>query len=153
MSPFFISSLFAFFVPMVLMESFEDFISIPDPIYFLWKFDENREVEMVKSDDIMLVTFDIPMNLEASVRKEIKLKAPKSIKFGDFFQMFIENYNATYHQEQIQFKNFNGVPYSWVFFVKPQGFFGSKLYIDPRISISENKINQNHIITIERTDT
>lgn len=143
-------SALGFIVPVFLIESFRAFIGIPDPIYFEWKFIEDKELEAFKTDDIMLVTFDMPMNIEATVRKEIKLKAPKSVNFGDFFHFFIEQYNANYHQEQIQYKNFNGEPYSWIFYIKPQGIFGSKVIIDPRLSVGDNKLNQNHIITIER---
>jgi len=139
-----------FLVPVWLMESYYAYIAIPNPVYFEWKYNEDLDLEPFRTDDIMMVTFDMPMNMDASVRKEIKLKAPKSVIFGDFFHFFIEQYNANFHQEQIQYKNFNGEPYSWSFYIKPQGFFGSKQIIDPRESIADNKLNQNNIITIER---
>ena len=149
-SMYFTLAMITYFVPQLFMLSFERYILIPPPFYFEWTYNEDHEVPQFNPDDVVILTINLPTNLDATLHKQMKLKTPPYFTFGDFFHFFVSQYNQTYYQEQIEYKNANDVPYGWQFYIKSNSILGQKITIDPRKTIKENKINQNQIITIER---
>jgi hypothetical protein len=63
--------------------------------------------------------------------------------------MFVE-YNEKNREKPVQYLNDNQQSYQWLFHVKPQRWWQSRRYIDPSLTIRENKINENFVIVSER---
>ena len=73
------------------------------------------------------------------------------MNFSDWFVSFIANYNMKFEDSPIQYSNYEGEPHGWIFYTKGN-FFTGKKYIDPDITIKDNKLKENIAVVAKRVE-
>jgi len=143
-----------FFIPTFLNNTFNYAMGIPPRIYVTWQFPENYKEAAGVSDDEMrdLVVFTFLMDRDKNATKYsvYRGKGPTRIDFGRLFYNFVLDYNERHPGEKIQIEDENGL-FSWVFFLQPKWYEPTK-YIDPKLTLYMNGIEENSVIFCMRTD-
>jgi hypothetical protein len=148
-------SLLLFLFPLLAVSTYEYAIAIPKTIYKTWRYPENMnmpDMDRIDFSNSYIVSFLLRKNPKDISQSVMKFKAPLDrITFGEFFYlcMFVE-YNEKNREKPVQYLNDNQQSYQWLFHVKPQRWWPSRRYIDPSLTIRENKINENFVIVSER---
>ncbi len=134
------------------MLSFDALSSIPQAIFKVWYLNEDADepdFEKMNVKKIFLLDVELLKDVNENSPNNIKIKAPIEMKFGDWFQSFILNYNHRFEDSPIQYKYLDGSSMGWVFHTKPT-FWKSKVFIDPKLSIEQNKINEKLVVVAKR---
>ena len=145
-------SVFFFVIPYFFMLTLDNFLRIPTPIYKVWyvnEFAEEPDFDKVNIRNIYLLSIDLMKDVNQNKTTNIRVKAPFEMKFGDWFQSFLVNYNEKYAESPIQYKFLDGTSMGWVFYTKPSLFKGKK-FIDANKSILHNKLNEKVTIVATR---
>lgn len=144
MLPFLFVSLFR--------KTYYAYLDIPLEIYKVWEYSEGRMLHgynKIDESDLMVVEVELTRNPgtdPASVR--ISAQAVETMVFGDWFQIFVQDYNKKFPARRIAC-NDSQSPYGWIFYVKPS-FFHSRRYIDPDETFGANKISGGSLIVAKR---
>lgn len=141
-----------FIIPYFLSWSFNLLASIPQEIFKVWYLNEDApepDFDKINVRKIYLLELELMKNVNASEITNIKVKAPIEMKFGDWFQSFILNYNGKFEDEPIQYQYLDGESMGWVFHTKPS-FFRGKKFIDANLTISQNNLNEKIAIIAKR---
>ncbi|HMT28087.1 MAG TPA: TssN family type VI secretion system protein [Bacteroidia bacterium] len=148
------SSLLFFLFPLLAISTFDFAIRIPDPLYKKWRYPENMilpDPDTIDFSNSHIVTFELKKNARDTGNTFMKFKAPQDrLTFGDLFYLYMTEYNEKNRESQIQYMNDSQHPYEWLFYIKPQKWWQSKIYIDPSLTVRENKIRENFIIISKR---
>ncbi|MBL0341120.1 MAG: hypothetical protein IPP71_09450 [Bacteroidetes bacterium] len=148
------SSLLFFLFPLLAISTFDYAVKVPPPIYKKWRYPENMilpDPDSIDFSNSHIVTFELKKNVRDSGNTFMKFKAPQDrLTFGDLFYLYMTEYNEKNRESPIQYMNENQQSYEWLFHIKPQKWFQSKIYIDPSLTVRENKIRENFIIISER---
>ena len=143
-----------FFVPTFLNDTFNRAMSIPPKVYVTWQFPENyKEVAGVSDEemrDLVVFTFLMDKDKEATKYSVYRAKGPTRIDFGRLFYNFVIDYNERHPGEKIQIEDENGL-FNWVFFLQPKWYEPTK-YIDPNLTLYMNGIEENSVVFCMRTD-
>jgi len=145
-------SVFFFVIPYFFMLALDNFLRIPTPIYKVWyvnEFAEEPDFDKVNVRNIYLLSIDLMKDVNQNKTTNIRVKAPFEMKFGDWFQSFLVNYNEKFVESPIQYKFLDGTSMGWVFYTKPS-FFSGKKFIDANKSILHNKLNEKVTIIATR---
>jgi hypothetical protein len=152
LAPYYSVSLLTFAVPQFLAVSFEAYSEIPQEIYKIWYYpDEEKEIDFDKIDTskVFMLEMEFSKSINDNHLVNSKAKAPMGMQFGDWFMSFIDNYNHKFDKEPIQYLNSDNTSHGWIFYVKPS-FFGTPKYIDPDLTITENRISEKNVIIARR---
>lgn len=148
------TSALAFVVPLIFISTFDIVMAIPSPVYRKWRYPSNMSIpdpESIDFSNSYIVTFILRKYVRDAATTVMKFKAPADrITFGDLFYFYISEYNDRNRESPIQYLNDRQQPYDWQFYVKPNGWWQSRVYIDPSLTVRENKIKENNIIVSER---
>ncbi|QQV01215.1 MULTISPECIES: TssN family type VI secretion system protein [Chryseobacterium] len=143
-----------FFIPTFLNDTFNRAMNIPPKVYVTWQFPENYKEAAGVSDEEMrdLVVFTLLMekDKEATKYSVYRAKGPTRIDFGRLFYNFVLDYNDRHPGEEIQIEDENGL-FDWVFFLQPKWYETTK-YIDPKLTLYMNGIEENCVVFCMRTD-
>ncbi len=148
-------SLLLFIFPLLAVSTYEYAIAIPKTIYKTWRYPENMhmpDMDMIDFSNSHIISFLLRKNPKDITQSVMKFKAPLDrLTFGEFFYlcMFVE-YNEKNRENPVQYMNDSQQSYQWLFYVKPQRWWQSRRYIDPSLTIRENKIIENFVIVSER---
>jgi hypothetical protein len=151
---YFSFAFFTFIIPYFFFLTFEASVAIPVPIYKVWYYPEfPNEIDLDNLDlnRVKVLELEFLKNLNETNTTNFKAKAPEELLFSDWFCMFIQNYNDKYENNPIITHDTMGKAYGWVFYIKP-GIFGSKKFIDPELTISQNNLTEKHIIVCRRVE-
>lgn len=141
-----------FVLPAFLSVCFALYQSIPQDIHKVWYFPlEADEVDYdhIDTSVIYMLELEYSKSINDPRLTNTKLRAPVSMKFGDWFRSFIESYNYKHEDDPIQYSYDGEDPHGWIFYVKP-GLFGSARFIDPDQTIADNKISEKNVIQAKR---
>ncbi len=150
------TSLLFFLFPLMTISTFDFAIRIPLPFYKKWKYPENPNLPDPDSIDfsnskILIVTFEIKKVINDQFHTQMKFKAPQDkLNFGELFLFWMTEYNERDRMNQVQFRNEVNNTYEWVFYIKSKRWWQSNKFIDPSLTVRENKIQENNIIISER---
>lgn len=131
---------YTFVLPMLFKWSYTAMLNIPSEIYKIWKYNINYVDPLFTSETTEKITV---LKLELSKKPEdneyikVTARAPHGFTFGDWFQMFIHDYNVKYHDSPIGFQQEDGTMYGWIFYTTPSIVQGKK-YIDFDKTIQDN---------------
>ena len=129
-------------------------MNIPPKVYVTWQFPENyKEVAGVSDEemrDLVVFTFLMDKDKEATKYSVYRAKGPTRIDFGRLFYNFVIDYNERHPGEKIQIEDENGL-FNWVFFLQPKWYEPTK-YIDPNLTLYMNGIEENSVVFCMRTD-
>lgn len=150
---YFTTSVIPFIIPLLFMKSFDNLAEIPPPIYKVWyypDFPEEPDLDKLDLNKIYVLELEFSKVPFQSV-SNFKLKAPIEMNFGEWFMMFINNYNDKFAESPIQYLDNTGKSYGWIFYTKST-FFKPKKFIDPDLSVTENKLKENITIVSLRVE-
>jgi hypothetical protein len=157
MKPFwyiFPTSLLLFMFPLLTISTFDFAVIIPTPIYKKWKYPENiimPDPDSIDFSNSHIVTFELKKSLRDKGNTFMKFKAPQDrLSFGELFLFCMTEYNERNRENPIEYLDDLHKPFEWLFHIKPQKWWQSKVYIDPSLTVRENKIRENIIIVSER---
>lgn len=142
----------SFLLPFAITEAWKTYNELPQKRYKLWY---NSDVVMDSRTTVFLNS--LPIRLKLSLKyfdiseEMFELTVPGHTQFGKFFNQFIieKNKNNTSVIECIDIEK---KPFGWQFYVAR--FNGlNKQFIDPELSLRENKVNDHSVITAKRHRT
>lgn len=149
--PMMLSTL-AFFIPLLVVHTFEAAFDIPPPIYSTWQYPVDDPINLPDdnpNEKLLVIGFEIAKKVNDSKRTYFRAKAPENIKLGELFYHFINDYNELQSETPIEFfDNMNGA-HDWWFRTKTKWYQGNKI-IDPTQSVRDNDIKENTVIICER---
>ncbi len=148
------SAFFAFVIPFFFYRTFEAIVKIPLPIFKVWYYPEYpAEIDLDDLDlnRVKVIELEFLKNLGETSTTNFKAKAPEELRFGDWFSMFIQNYNQKYEDNPIVIKDKTESPYGWVFYIKP-GFFASKKFVDFDLTITQNLLTEKMVVVCRRVE-
>ncbi len=150
----FSSSLLPFIFPLLFFSVYDYSISIPKPLYKTWKYTFDMKLPDMDSIDFSnsyIVTLQLNKSEADFNDTFMKFKAPLDrLTFGELFYLYMNEYNDKHREYPIQYLNSLQQPFEWVFYVKPSKWWKFKSYIDPSLTMRENKIRENYIVKSER---
>lgn len=141
-----------FLLPAFISVSFALFREIPQDIHKVWYFPldaDEVDYDHVDTSVIYMLELEYSKSINDPRLTNTKLRAPVSMKFGDWFRSFIESYNYKHEEDPIQYSYSGEEPHGWIFYVKPS-MLGSARFIDPDQTIAENKISEKNVIQAKR---
>lgn len=144
-----------FFIPFLFAQTFDAAYNIPIPIYKVWQYPINSELEVPEEkagEKIIVMAFEIPKKLSDTHRTVFRAKAPDGILLGELFYHFINDYNDLHSETPIEYADKQFEPSNWIFRRKPKWYQFQKI-LDPDISIRENKITENSVIICDRINS
>jgi hypothetical protein len=152
LAPWYAMCVLPFVLPQFLSTAFGLYRAIPQEIHKVWYFPLHADpvdYDNIDTTTIYMLELEYSKSINDPRITNTKLRAPVSMKFGDWFRSFIENYNYKYESDPIQYTNFDETPLGWIFYTKPSAL-GKSRYIDPDMTIAENKITEKNIIQAKR---
>ncbi len=141
-----------FVLPEFLSTAFALYRAIPQEIHKVWYFPLHADpvdYDNIDTSTIWMLELEYSKSINDPRITNTKLRAPVAMKFGDWFRSFIENYNYKYETDPIQYTTYDETPLGWMFFTKA-GALGKSKFIDPELTIAENKITEKDIIQAKR---
>lgn len=139
-----------FFVPVLLLHSFDAAMDIPLPSYTAWKY-PSKPIELPdekENERLYVIGFEIPKKSTDVKKTYFRAKAPEEMLLGDLYYHFINDYNDLQSETPIEYSN-NDIAQDWVFRTKPKWNNFSRI-LDPNLTVSENGIRENTVIICER---
>lgn len=141
-------------LPVLFRWTYISLIDIPSEIHKVWKYrmDYNEpEFSSEMVEHIMVLELELTKKASDKEVVKVKAKAPAEFVFGDWFQLFLIDYNSKYFENPINYQSDNGELYNWIFYVKPTVGSG-KRYIDYEKKITDNKLSEKITILCKRVD-
>lgn len=130
-------------------QTYHTFINIPLEIYEVWTYSPDKKVDRFNFRDCNeVLKIELFKSVRDSEPHRIIAKSKDSLIFSEWFQYVLEDYNAHEPAGKIECYD-TQQPFGWVFYVKPS-FFSPRRYIDPKLTILENKINRPYTIMARR---
>ena len=145
-------SMLAFFIPMLVNYTFEAAYNIPASIFPLWQYPLNNAIELPDekpNEKLLVIAFEICKRTTDKTKTNFRAKGPETMKLGDLFYHFINDYNEFQSETPIQYTDNDYSPHEWGFRVKPKWYQPQRI-LDPELSIRENRVRENTIIICER---
>lgn len=145
-------SVLGFFIPLMLVHTFDAAYGIPSPTYPTWQYPTTHTIEVPDEDPrekLLVIGFEIAKKATDFKKTYFRAKAPEGIKLGELYYHFINDYNEIQSETTIDIMNQNGEVQEWLFRVKPKWNKPTRI-LDPLLSVRENKIKENTVIVCER---
>ena len=145
---------YTLFLPVLFRWTYISLIDIPTEIHKVWKYRMDYNEPEFSSEMVEhLMVLELELTKKASDKEvvKVKAKAPSDFVFGDWFQLFLIDYNSKYFENPINYQSENGELYNWIFYVKPTIGSG-KRYIDYEKKITDNKLSEKITILCKRVD-
>ena len=149
--PMLLSAL-AFFIPMTFLYAFNAAVNIPAPLFKTWQYPLDNPITLPDdnyNEKILVIAFEINKKIADESKTNFRAKAPETMKLGDLYYHFINDYNDQQSETTIQFADNDYTPHEWWFHLKSK-WYEKNLILDPDLSVRENMIRENSIIVCER---
>ncbi len=143
-----------YILPFFIAIAYKAYIAIPTEIHKLWfypVYSNGIDTSGVDPDKALMLEFEYTLNNQSGAMNT-KINAPVDMKFGDWFQAYIDYHNEKYTDKQIEYVSEDGTPQAWSFYEKPS-VLGTPKYIDADLTILENKLSENKLIIAQRINT
>jgi hypothetical protein len=147
-----LTCMLAFFVPVSLYYTFEAAYDIPDPVFATWIYPLHEPIDLPDekaNEKLVVIAFEIAKKTDSPVKTNFRAKSPETMKLGDLYYHFINDYNEFHSETTIDFGNESNTSYEWWFRLKPK-WYQPNCILDPELTIRENKIKENSVIICER---
>jgi hypothetical protein len=144
-------STLTFALPTLVTSAYKSFIQIPNDIYNVWHYNLYDEInyDNIDTDKVYMLEIEYTINDETTQFSNSRIKAPIDMKFGDWFQLFIDYYNERTDNSKLEYIDEYGMPIGWVFFERSSSIFGNRR-INPELSIAENKLSEKKMVIANR---
>ena len=140
-----------FVFPPLYTQTVKSYFDIPVEIYKVWKYSEEYDSETlyINRERSIVIDVDIFRRVDDPVSERITGKASEDVIFGQWFQRMIDDCNLKSPSSPIVYQNEGGAYYEWVFYTK-SSFFRKRFYIDPELTLAENKLKMHDVIIAKR---
>jgi len=141
-----------FFIPIVLLYTFEAAYKIPLPVFPTWYYPVNNPIELPDeklNEKILVIAFEIVKNSAESTKTNFRAKGPEAMQLGDLYYHFLNDYNEVQSETPIEYTDKQNNPQEWWFRIKPKWYQRQRI-LDPDLTIKENQVKENSIIICER---
>lgn len=145
-------SMLAFFIPFLIMQTFEAAYRIPSAIFKTWTYPLYEPFDLPDEDPrekILVIGFEVAKKITDKKRTYFRAKAPEGMKLGELYYHFINDYNELQSETTIEYTDKEYNPCEWWFRRKPKWYQAQRI-LDPDISVRENRIKENTVIICER---
>lgn len=146
---------YTLFIPVFITWSYKSSLQIPSPILKIWKYDPSKKEINYSSDtteEIIILEIELSKNISDEELVKVKAKAPLNYKFGDWFQLFIDDHNTKYSESPINYFDLDNKLDDWIFYTK-QSLLKNKKIIDFEKTIEENNLkNDSPTIVCKRVN-
>ncbi|MCD2423479.1 TssN family type VI secretion system protein [Niabella pedocola] len=140
-----------FFIPILLLHTFDAAISIPSPDYTAWNYPQ-QEIEMPdekEGEHLYVIWFEIAKKITGDQQRTFfRGKAPEDMLLGDLFYHFINEYNEDHSETPIEYTS-QGKAAEWMFRTRPKWYRFSRV-LNATTTVAQNHIKENTIIICER---
>jgi hypothetical protein len=113
--------------------------------------EEEPDFDNIDLNKIFFIELEFSKSPQANDVGNYKAKAPVDMMFSEWFRSFINNYNYKFSEDPIQYLNGENQPHGWMFFTK-QSFWKPKRFVDPDLTIKNNKLNEKTVIVARRVE-
>jgi hypothetical protein len=145
---YFALSLWYIMAPMAVVRCFDLALAIPAREYKEWHYPSKpiiADMDRIDLSNFAIITYVFSKKFGDKEMSNFQSKAPYDLKLGDLFYFFIQEWNYKYPQANIEFADGDKKTFGWLFYVQDK-WYQSKRFLDPDITIRENKILVNQII-------
>lgn len=145
---YFALSLWYIMVPTAVVRCFDLGLAIPAREYKEWHYPSKpiiADMDRIDLSNFAIITYVFSKKFDDKEMSNFQSKAPYDLKLGDLFYFFIQEWNYKYPQSNIEFADANKKTFGWLFYVQDK-WYQPKRFLDPDITIRENKILVNQII-------
>lgn len=145
-------SMLSFFVPIVLLYTFEAAYKIPLPVFSTWIYPLTNPIELPDekaNEKILVIAFEISKTSAGKTKTNFRAKGPDTMVLGDLYYHFLNDYNEVQSETPIEYTDGQGNAEEWWFRIKPK-WYQSQRILDPALSIRDNQVKENSIIICER---
>ncbi len=136
----------AFLLPFVLAEAWRLFYFMSSQAAATWRY--SADVSLQKATTFlnsMPVRFKIQAGQLAG-EYTVGFRAPVRMKLGTIFYHMVQEQNSQ-GENVVRLSSGEGQPYEWAFSIT---VFGWKTFLDPELSLLENGLKENAIVTAQR---
>ena len=147
-------SLLAFFIPLTVLHTFEAAYNIPATEFSVWQYPIHNPIELPDEkagEKVLVIAFEIAKKKTDPVKTNFRAKGPETMKLGDLYYHFINDYNDAQSETPIEYAENDDIAYEWWFRVKKR-WYQFRRILDPELSVRENRIKENSIIICERIE-
>lgn len=147
--PMLLSGLF-FFIPVLLLSTFDAAYSIPQPRYIAWTY-PSQPIDLPdeqENERLYVIGFVISKKPDQLHATYFRAKAPEHMKLGDLYYHFINDYNEQFSETPIEYTT-GEEAHLWLFRTRPKWYLFSRR-LNPQKTVNDNRIKENTIIVCER---
>jgi len=140
-----------FLLPVSTKLCAEHFLNIPKSDYKLWDYHPEKDLpdfDMIDMSTIIVVELKIKRHPSDQQLAIIKAKGLPDMRLGDFFHVFVTEYNEKMGSSPIIIFDRNKNTFMWEFFKEGIPLFSNRL--DPDLSLAENNVLENQTIIAKR---
>ena len=141
-----------FFIPLLLLHTFDAAMDIPQPVYNSWQYPE-RPIDLPdekENEHLYVIGFEIAKKYTDAKKTYFRAKAPEDMLLGDLYYHFVNDYNDLHSETPIEYSN-GSIAQEWVFRTKPRWNSFSKV-LDSNLTVNQNRIKENTVIICERVE-
>ena len=145
-------SMLCFFVPVLVLHTFEAAYNIPLPVFATWQYPIYAPIDLPDekiNEKLVVIAFEIAKKSEDYIKTNFRAKGPEAMLLGDLYYHFLNDYNELHSETTIDYADKDLNPQEWWFRVKPRWYQHQRI-LDPAISIYDNRIKEDTIIICER---
>ncbi len=145
--------LLMFYIPFIIIDTFARYLQIPNPVFKIWTYPRmqvQRDLDNINPDKLSVIELEVAKNSDDKVKSSFQIKAPFDIEFGFVFYKFINDYNYKFPETPFDHSGTEENQFGWSFYRKG-GMFGGKTFIDPDLTLLNNKAKEYKTIVAERT--
>ena len=147
--PMLLSGLF-FFIPVLLLHTFDAAYSIPEPEYITWQYPQ-QPIELPdeqENERLFVIGFVIAKKISNTTKTYFRAKAPETMNLGELYYHFINDYNEQFSETPIEYTT-NNDAHHWLFRTRPRWYQFSRR-LNPARTVTDNRIKENTVIVCER---
>lgn len=147
-----VTSALLFFVPLLVLHSYKAAYNIPGAVFPTWQYPLHKEILLPEesiNEKVLVIGFEIAKKNSDEKKTYFRAKAPETMKLGDLFYHFINDYNDLHNEKVIEYTDNEVEPFEWWFRRKPKWYQFEKI-LNPELSVRENGITENTVVTCER---
>lgn len=142
-----------FLVPLLLAQTIQALLDIPDKYYKAWYYPLFQEITEPTDEELLeplVISFIFNKNRNTKEFTTFRARAPINMPVGKLFCYFLIDYNDRNPESEIDFLDHENIPAGWVFFKDKKGFFGTRKVVDTDVSVKGNQIRENDILICKR---
>ena len=147
-----LTSMLAFFIPMLFYKTFEAAAAIPPANFPTWHYPLHNPIELPDekaNEKLLVIAFELQKRSTDSSNTNFRAKGPEDMPLGELFYHFMNDYNDVQSEKPIEYVYKNGDVQEWWFRLKPRWYQFNRI-LNPTKTIKNNEIRENSIIICER---